>query len=116
MTTRPSRRLVRVALAASGLGLAALTVAPGALAASSSSRSVPDYAGTIVPPPPSSGTVVPPKAPVKHHVPVKHVTHSSTSTLAYTGAEVGGAAALGLVLVAGGAVMVRGARRPAATA
>lgn len=111
-TTRSLRRARRVALATAGLGLAALTATPAAWAT--------DYP----PSGPSQGSVV---LGVKHGPSATGTTATtsrttsastevlgtqySSSTLAYTGAEIGGFAATGLALLVTGALLVRGGRR-----
>jgi hypothetical protein len=114
--SRPSGRVRRAALTAAGLGVAAVALAPMASA-------TPDYAPSS---PPQGTQVLPVKygpAPTstthhgtKHHTSSTQVlgTKYSSSSLAYTGAEVGGVAVGGVVLVVGGALLVRAGRRRSA--
>lgn len=101
---RTTGRARRVALATAALGVAAVALAP-ASSASGYNDVAPPNQGTQV-----LGTKSGP--PAKHHV-VKHHAkkHHAASTLAYTGAEVGALGTTGVVLVAGGALLVRSGRR-----
>lgn len=102
-------RARRIALAAAGLTLAAVAAAPVASAEPAAAPGYPSVA-------PPQGTDV---LPVKHGSTTAQSSTStqvlgsvdSSSTLAYTGAEVGGVAAGGLALVVGGLVLVRAGRR-----
>ena len=100
-------RAGRISAAAAGLGVAALVVAPGAMA---------DGTYKDVAPKPHTQVLG-----VKHAAPpakaVTPVTQAaSPASLAVTGVEVGAAGLVGLALVAGGAVLVRSGRRGTVTA
>ena len=101
MITAPTlaSRARRTAAAAAGLGVAALLLAPGASATYKD----------VAPPPQTAVLGVKHSAPA----PMAPAAPARAESLAYTGAEVGGAAAAGLALVAGGAVLLRVSRRRA---